>query len=193
MSGNGTPPAGFAAVAARDLIGRGYAPVPCFPRGKKPSKDGRTDLRGWERLRPTLADVAALFAHPEANVGLLLGKPSADLCDVDLDVPEAIAVGAYILPTDTARTGRPGAPNSHYFFRAPGLTTKKYQRPYRTPEGGRKTETIVEVRGTGTQTVMPPSVHPSGSARRGAGSLASTTRRPRARRARRVSRTPSRC
>ena len=72
----------------------------------------------------------------------------------DLDCPEAVAVAEHILPT-TLMSGREKSPRSHYWY----LTTPipKY-RKFTDING----ETILELRGAGHQTVVPPSLHPEG-------------------------------
>src|SRR5437899_2975451 len=82
-------------AAARSYIQRGWAPVPIPHREKGPR------LRDWQKLRLTEDDLPTYFSDRN-NVGLLLGKPSGGLVDVDLDTPEAVAVALALLPT----TGR---------------------------------------------------------------------------------------
>lgn len=136
---------------ATRYIRRGMAPVP-IPRGQKGPR-----ISNWQHLRLTLEDVPRYFTNGQ-NIGLLLGKPSGGLVDVDLDTPEAVSVGRYLLPP-TLRSGRERSPNSHYWYRCdPVPETAKFQVP-RTGEGS---EMLVELRSTGKQTVVAPSVHPAG-------------------------------
>jgi P4 family phage/plasmid primase-like protien len=97
------------------------------------------------------------FAGRQTNVGVLLGEPSGWLIDIDLDHPRAVELAAQFLPSTPAVSGRPGKPRSHWWYRvtAPVQTHKRPQ----TQLG-----MIVELRSTGGQTVIPPSVHPSGEA-----------------------------
>jgi P4 family phage/plasmid primase-like protien len=104
-----------------------------------------------------LEDVPKYFNN-EQNIGILLGEPSGGLIDVDLDTPEAVAAGRYLLP-DTLRSGRERSPNSHYWYRCdPIPSTAKFQ----IPRSGEGPEMFVELRSTGKQTVVAPSVHPDG-------------------------------
>jgi len=131
--------------AARGYLDRGWVPVPIPANQKGPR------LPGWQTLRPTADDLPRHFAGA-GNVGLLLGEPSGWLVDVDLDCPEARELADGFLPPTPAVTGRPGSPASHRWYYAPGAVTKKH-----TDRG-----MIVELRSTGCQTVVGPSIHPSG-------------------------------
>lgn len=136
------------AEAARAYHARGFAPIP-VPRG---SKAPRT--LGWQNLRVTVADLSDRFGA-DGNIGLLLGTPSAGLVDADLDCAEAIRLAPVFLRATAMRHGRPSKPNSHWFYRCdpPPCPAK-----FTAPDGG----CLVELRATGQQTIVPPSVHPSG-------------------------------
>lgn len=139
------------AGAAVRYIKGGIAPLPIPARNKAPN------LPNWQHLRMELEDVPKYFNNGQ-NIGILLGEPSGGLIDVDLDTPEAVAAGRYLLP-DTLRSGRESSPNSHYWYRcAPVPGTAKFQ----TPRSGEGPEMFVELRSTGKQTVVAPSVHPDG-------------------------------
>jgi P4 family phage/plasmid primase-like protien len=104
-----------------------------------------------------LEDVPKYFNNGQ-NIGILLGEPSGGLVDVDLDVPVAVAAGRYLLP-DTLRSGRESSQDSHYWYRCdPAPSTVKFQ----VPRSGEGPEMFVELRSTGKQTVVAPSVHPDG-------------------------------
>ncbi|KAA1258307.1 hypothetical protein LF1_08230 [Rubripirellula obstinata] len=123
---------------------RGWQCVPLRPRSKSPSR------RDWTNLR------LAPDVFPEnSNIGIILGEPSGWLVDVDLDCPEAIELADSYLPPTPAITGRPSATRSHRWYIAVGATTEKHQDP---SDGSM----IVELRSTGTQTVVGPSIHPDG-------------------------------
>lgn len=97
--------------AAAAYVRRGFAPVP-IPRGEKGPR-----LRDWTAFRTSPETVSRDFA-PNGNVGIILGASS--LCDVDLDCPEAVEIGAMRLPTTEAIFGRAGRGASHYLYRADG-------------------------------------------------------------------------
>ena len=143
---NGLP---TARDAAARYLGQGWAPIPLPPRSKDP---GRKD---WQDLRPTAADLDALFpAGVERNVGLLLGEPSGGLVDVDLDCPEAVAAAPFLLPRTGRVSGRAGNPKSHYWYLVsdpPAKASEKYTDCDRS--------CLVELRSTGGQTVVFPSSH----------------------------------
>lgn len=123
---------------------RGWFCVPLRPRSKSPSR------RNWTKLR-----LEPKVFPENGNVGLILGEPSGWLVDVDLDCPEAIDFADQYLPPTPAITGRPSAPRSHRWYIAVGATTEKHT----DPSSG---SMIVELRSTGTQTVVGPSIHPDG-------------------------------
>ena len=134
--------------AAREYVRRGWRVVPI------PCKQKRPLLKEWEQLRLTDADLAAYFDQP-ANIGLILGQPSGGLVDVDLDCVEARAIAANYLPATQAKTGHTGAPNSHWWYISADAKTVQHRDPLTR-------QMIVELRSTGGQTVVGPSVHPTG-------------------------------
>ena len=136
--------AGYAA-AYSDI---GLYPVPNQRGRKKPI------LKGWPELRLGAEEIPEYFGGGQ-NVGLLLGDPSGGLVDVDLDCAEARAVADRFLP-DTLTSGRKGAPRSHRFFVSPGAKSRSWRMP------GKDGKTLLEVRSTGAQTLVEPSVHPTG-------------------------------
>ncbi|XZE55942.1 bifunctional DNA primase/polymerase [Planctomycetaceae bacterium SH139] len=121
---------------------RGWYCVPLRPRSKSPAR------RDWTNLR-----LAPDVFPDNCNVGIILGEPSGWLVDVDLDCPEAIELADQYLPPTPAITGRPSSPKSHRWYIAANATTEKHQDP---SDGSM----IVELRSTGGQTVVGPSIHP---------------------------------
>ncbi|MDV6033220.1 MAG: bifunctional DNA primase/polymerase [Phycisphaera sp. RhM] len=122
---------------------RGWFAVPLRPRSKSPARRDWTSLR----LSPEV--------FPEGcNIGLILGEPSGWLVDVDLDCKEAIELADQYLPPTPAITGRPSSPKSHRWYIASGATTEK--------QTDREGSMVVELRSTGAQTVVGPSIHPDG-------------------------------
>jgi len=133
--------------AAGAYLARGWLPVP-IPAGSK-----GPNLPNWQRLRLSADDLPLHFSHG-GNVGLILGEPSGGLVDVDLDCDEAVALAGEYLPATGAISGRGGRPASHRWYIAEGAATKKYS----DPQAGM----VVEIRSTGCQTVVGPSLHPTG-------------------------------
>ncbi len=134
--------------AAREYVRRGWSVVPV------PFKQKRPVLKEWEQLRLAESDLDQYFDQP-ANVGLILGEPSHGLVDVDLDCVEARAIAANYLPPTPAKTGRATATDSHWWYYAVGAKTVQHRDPVTK-------QMIVELRSTGGQTVVGPSIHPTG-------------------------------
>ncbi|MGH1349039.1 MAG: bifunctional DNA primase/polymerase [Nannocystales bacterium] len=118
---------------------------------------------GWATIRAHAASKQPIGAWqgrtdeaedfgPGENVGVRLGAPSGGLVDVDLDCDEAVALAPLYLPT-TATFGRASKPKSHWVYLCPELDRSK-----KPPNTG------VELRSTGLQTIVPPSIHTSGEA-----------------------------
>ena len=123
-----------------------------IPPGKK-----RPVVKGWESLRLTPDQLPGYFDGRPQNIGLLLGAPSGGLVDVDLDAPESVAAGRHLLP-DTLRSGRESRPVSHCWYLCdPLLPTRRFGMPGRGDD-----RCVVELRGTGAQTLVYPSTHPDG-------------------------------
>jgi putative DNA primase/helicase len=136
------------AVAA-GYLARGWCPIPIPLRSKAPI------LPGWQKLRPTFGDLERFFRGNE-NIGVTLGEASDWLADIDLDSDETIDLADAFLPTTAAIFGRASKPRSHWLYRSPSAPTRKFIDPV---TGGM----LVELRSNGgTQTVFPPSVHPTG-------------------------------
>lgn len=149
MSTSSTTPLRAATIYKR----RGHNPIPVPAREKNPNRPG------WEKLVIAADDLPQFFNGAAGNVGLLLGKLSAGLVDVDLDASEAVCIGRRLLPPTPMRHGRPGKPESHWWYHAPGAKTKQYEF---TESGQDKPTSLAELRSTGCQTIVPPSIHPTG-------------------------------
>ncbi len=130
--------------AACAYVGRGFSVVALRPGMKRPIDDG------WPNSRLGMDDLSRQFANGN-NIGIILGAVS----DVDLDCAEARALALDFLPPTSLIHGRPSAPRSHWWYRA---DREHSVRRFQDPTGG----SIVELRGRGGQTMVPPSVHPSG-------------------------------
>ncbi|MFV0444089.1 MAG: bifunctional DNA primase/polymerase, partial [Planctomycetaceae bacterium] len=144
MTGRSTPTSTL--DAAREYVRRGWSVVPI------PYKQKRALRKGWPDLRLTADQLPEYFDQP-ANIGLLLGEPSGWLVDVDLDCAEALELADQYLPPTPAVTGRPGKLRSHRWYYAEGAVTKKHTDPITR-------RMIVELRSSGGQTIVGPSIHP---------------------------------
>jgi hypothetical protein len=140
--------------AAREYIAHRWAPIPVPYRSKNPNR------AEWQNKRYTLDDVDDAF-DSEGNISLLTGAPSGGLLDTDLDTMEAIASAEFFLPATDMRHGREGKPSSHWWFHVPDagdFRIDKYLDPEREDEDA-KPCCLVELRGNGHHTVVPPSTH----------------------------------
>ena len=99
------------------------------------------------------ADIALSRNH---NLGIVLGA-SSGLLDVDLDCMEAKALADFILPEPAVKFDRGSPDSGHYLFKASSFGSRK---SFTANKSG---STLVELRGDGAQTMIPPSVHPNGN------------------------------
>jgi hypothetical protein len=136
-------------AAAEVYLERGLAPIPLPHQRKAPVLDG------WQHLRLTPATLDAYFpaGGEPCNVGVLNGEPSGNTADADLDCPEARRAAPYLLPPTGWVFGRPSAPRSHWLYRTDVPLDAKAEE-YKDLNGAM----LVELRGTRSQTVFPPSV-----------------------------------
>jgi hypothetical protein len=131
---------------AEDYFRRGIWSIPVPLRKKNPG------YRNWNKMRLTPEEWDEIARRGDAvNISLLLGEPSGWLTDVDADVPEAVIVADSFLPR-TVTSGRENSPRSHWWYRSYGAKNRKWL--------GLNGEVLLEVRSTGLQTLVEPSIHP---------------------------------
>lgn len=144
--------------AALDAFHQGYAPVPIKPGQKRPALSRWVDLDftdGDEVRDLFLAQEEEHSGEGQLGVGLLLGEPSGGLIDIDLDHPKAARLAKVILPPTPMIHGRPSRPRTHFWYIATdGLPAT---RRFKLPDG----EVLLEIRSTGGQTLIPPTMHPA--------------------------------
>ena len=128
-------------------IDHGFAPIPVRYKAKHPA------IEGWTKLKIEESDIETYFEEP-CNIGILTGKASWGLIDVDIDDPDALKFAPYFLLETFCIFGRVSKPRSHWLYRVP--------HPGNRVSFSVKSRMIVEVRGNGCCTVFPGSVHPSG-------------------------------
>lgn len=126
---------------------------------------GKRALRnGWQKERLTLPELAPYYASDQpCNIGAVLGEPSGDRVDADLDADETLPIADWFLPRTGALFGRKSKPRSHRFYTA-HLKTVKYRDPVSADDDGDDRAMLLEIRSTGSQTVLPGSTHASGEA-----------------------------
>ena len=129
--------------------------------------DGKTPtLEGWQKQEPAEEELSRLFVQGR-NIGIVLGGPSG-LTEVDLRHPLAIRVADRLLP-DTLKSGREQSPQSHRWYScddAPSSRSFSLPKPVADRLGlGSAGAMLVELRSTGRQTAVPPSIHPEDGGR----------------------------
>jgi putative DNA primase/helicase len=117
-----------------------------------PCEDKKPIHKNWPKLRLNLEDLPRYFDDGQ-NVALLLGQPSEGLANVDLDVEEVRKIVDRFLP-ETLVSGREGTPASHRWYVSPELKSEKWL----DTDGA----VLLEIRSTGSLTLVEPSVHPGG-------------------------------
>ncbi len=133
---------------ARKYVQFGWSVIPIPAKKKAPR------IKRWQKLRLRKSDLHQHFAD-NGNIGVLLGSPSSNLVDIDLDCDEAISLAQSFLPPTGRIYGRQSTPMSHRFhYGQASLKPEKFCDVDGT--------CLLEVRSTGQQTIIPPSLHPSG-------------------------------
>jgi hypothetical protein len=130
----------------RRYIERDFAPIPVPPGAKSPNRPG------WQDERMGLEDVPRYFDNGQ-NVGVLNGRPSGWKVCADFDVAEATELAGRFMPP-TLTSGRESRPHSHWWLISPEAKTDKFKDVDGTM--------LLELRSTGCQTIVAPSIHPGG-------------------------------
>jgi hypothetical protein len=131
---------------AEAYIKEGWAVVPLVPGEKKANTK-------WQSKIYMPDDFPA-----DAGIAGKCGEPSGDRVDVDLDHPYAVLVAPFFLPDTQLIHGRPGKPDSHWWYVCEGIKTRQYTG-LKQADGAKAM--LVEIRASG-YTALPPSGHPSG-------------------------------
>ena len=79
---------------------RGLKVIPVAFQNKGPH------IKGWQKLRLTESDIPDYFNGQRQNIGVLLGEPSGNHVDVDLDAPDAVTLARNFLPPTGSIFGR---------------------------------------------------------------------------------------
>jgi hypothetical protein len=140
---------------ARIYQGSGYFITPL--RGKDAFiKDWQLKQQHW-----TEAELQKLFKEDGCNIGLVTGKKSGGLVDIDYDCPEALEFDKIFGLNSGFWFGRASSPISHKIFLCTADIPEciDFDDPLPTP--GQKSK-LLEIRGNNRQTMAPPSIHPCG-------------------------------
>lgn len=126
-------------------VSLGISFVPVEANTKRPS---RGDWANPEKLFPPDA------FKPGDNIGGRWGEASKGLIDIDCDSDYARRIVEHLIRKGP-RYGRSSNRASHYLMHSPGARTKQFVNPV-------SKEMVIEIRSTGSQSLLPPSVHTSG-------------------------------
>jgi putative DNA primase/helicase len=140
------------AKAARQMLKRGWHCIPLKPKDKKPVE------AKWQERLITDDEIDQVFSS-DHNIGLLLGEPSDWIVDIDCDTQEAVTAASLLMPDTKLSFGRESIGRAHLLYHCQKVQTSKFQDPTKD-----KDSTILEIRSTGSQTMIPPSIHPQGEA-----------------------------
>jgi len=150
MSSKSVPP-GTTREHCLTYLDLGWGLVPLQPRLKRPKEEA------WQNRAIRELTEMVRFG-PRDNVGVVLGPVSGNLCDVDADAPEPRALSD-LLPGTPCAFGRVSRGMGHWLYQLPEHVegfTEWVGWAY-----GKK-EKLVELRYSGRQTMLPPSIHPDG-------------------------------
>jgi putative DNA primase/helicase len=130
-----------------NYINNGFSPIPIPYKTKAPI------TKGWNKLTVSANNLETYFDGTETNIGVLTGKPSGQLVDVDIDSLDALKFAPWFLPKTNCLFGHKSKPKSHWVYRVP--------KP-KAVEQFIGDGMIVEIRGNNRCTVFPGSVHKTG-------------------------------
>lgn len=147
------------AESAVEAYRRGYLPIPIQGRTKRPAVQwgGNSSRLTFESGEAVRSSFTTWYEQGASGLGVYLGEASGGLVDIDLDHPKTLRLRDYFLPPTPMQSGRTGRPRSHRWYRVDPESlppTRRYKMPDRSVS--------VELRSSGGQTLVPPSIHPSG-------------------------------
>lgn len=147
----------FKAVEECKKFGKLLSLIPIIPGEKRPGFYTGTDWQGmpnWQSFaveRPPTYEIEKWCSWPNAGVGLPTGKLNGIIA-VDFDNhPEIIEEIKKVIPDSPVK--KYGTKGFTAFYKYNGEVNRKWS------VGG---ETVMEILSDGRQTVLPPSLHPSG-------------------------------
>jgi hypothetical protein len=145
--------------AALDYIKRGLNPVQLKPCDKAPVQ------AKWQAQRMTERDARTIFNNSNKyNIGLQCGPASSGLVDVEFDSETMRSLAPKFMPPTQAIFGRPGKPCSHYLYRCPDLHDGQHGATIslKGVDGKELGSLRIGDSDKGSQSMVPPSVHPNG-------------------------------
>ena len=158
MTQNNTP---MQQVGAK-LLDKGVSILPVAPGEKYPARYDGTGwhaMGGWDQYGERLAvdaEIDAWETWPHCGVGVVLGPLSGlVVLDVDTDDPQIIAAIEAVTPPSWCR--KRGSKGYAAFYQYSGETNGRFNA-----EVNGQTSRVVDLLSAGTQTVIPPSIHPNG-------------------------------
>jgi hypothetical protein len=93
---------------ASEYINHGFAPIPIRYKSKQPISKGCTEIR------ISKDDIGTYFNEPPVNIGILTGRASNGLVDIDIDDTDALRFAPWFLPDTQCVFGRASKPKSHW-------------------------------------------------------------------------------
>src|SRR5687768_13743219 len=90
---------------ARQYLLKGWMPIPVPGGSKNPG------FKEWQNFSVDESSLLTHFGNGN-NIGLLNGKPSGGLIDIDLDWPIAAVLADVFLPSTKMESGRRSSPRS---------------------------------------------------------------------------------
>lgn len=118
-----------------------------------PYKSKRPVEQDWPNQEYSLDDVDTAFSK-KSNLGINLGF--GNIVDIDCDSQNTIKLAMNLLPNTPMKMGRRSAGITHYFYRVTDIDYSKFIDP-------ETNKCLIEIRsGKGKQTIVSPSIHPSG-------------------------------
>lgn len=107
----------------------------------------------WPNQHKTFEEAKLAHENDKSNIGLLNGATS-NIMDIDCDCSETAAVASFIISSHLASFSR-CHDSSHFLMRCLGGGKTIQLKDH---EGN----SLIELRGDGSQTMIPPSIHPDG-------------------------------
>lgn len=146
------------------LVERGYAALPIIPGTKRPGVP--FGAGGWRGMDDWAARAAARlpidieveqWSDSDGGVCVALGKGSRDTVAADLDTDDPALQAAILGALPETQVGKAGQKGETLFYRAsPNFPTRRFN--VRAPDGTLRR--VLDLLGPGTQTVLPPTIHP---------------------------------